>query len=154
MDKDCSSALPFQKVRWRYSVARGSKRAKPTIRWQEMAGPGRHFRGASGCSVTLELGLRGAAAMRLVRQEGSLWPGVWWAVLSRVNSLLFYMPSLFLIFTPIVNIIPPLDYDLLHTSLSYYGMKPSTEISHLILYDQLLSSSWYIVIVKSRLLND
>lgn len=150
MDKDCSSALPFQKVRWRYSGPRGSRRAKPMIRWQEMAGVWQAFQ--RSFKMLSYIGAWdpwcGHNETRDAWRVTVTW--VWSAVLSRVNFLLFYMPSLFLIFTPII--VPPLDYDLLHTSLSSYGVKPSREISHLILYDQLLSSSWYIVIAKSMLI--
>lgn len=150
MDKDCSSVLPFQKVRWRYSVPCGSRRAKPKIWWQEMAGAWQAFQRSFKM-----LGYMGAWTPWLSHNKtreawGSLWLGVWLAMLSRVNFLRFYMPSLFLIVTPII--VPPLDYDLLHTSLSYYGVKPSIEISNLILYEPLISRSWYIVTAKSMLI--
>lgn len=125
----------------------GPEELSPRFGGRKWLGPGRHFRGASCCLVTWEHGLRGSATMRLERHEGSLWLRIWSVLLSRVNFLHFYIPSLFLIFAPIIE--PSLDYDLLHTSLSYYGVKPSIEISNLILYGQLLSHSWYIVIAKS-----
>lgn len=87
--KHCSSMLPFKKVIWKHSGPLGSRRRKPAIQWREMAGSGRHFRGASKYSV-IWAWVTGCDRNGLEKHEGALWLGrVLWAMLSSVDFMLF-----------------------------------------------------------------
>lgn len=73
--KTALARFPSKKLDGDIQDHEGPEELSPWFGGRKWRGSGRHFRGASRCSVTLELGLRGAATMRLEMREGSLWLG-------------------------------------------------------------------------------